>query len=244
MTVQVAGCLFQTWKEWQNFGAETWVAQVSREGYCIPFVGQLTLSVPISLHELFTQVRERKSFGGGSPDSSQEGFYSRVFVVPKVTGGASSSDRLVISQQFHPQDKILDGDQRFGSVGYSKERLDDVSGSTGYLLSHPNLPRKQKVPSFWLERSVFPVQGSLLQVVDCTVGLHRGHGSSFIDSALKGNPSPSLLGRLATAGNIGEGGFEVEGSAPAVMQEVSYNDQLEEVRVSSQSSCSVFLDGD
>ena len=49
------------------------MVQVLREGYCIPFVGQLTLSVPISLQELFTQLRERKSFGGGGPDSSQEG---------------------------------------------------------------------------------------------------------------------------------------------------------------------------
>ena len=213
-----------------------------------------SIRVPDSLRELFTQFRERKSFGGGGTDSYQEGSdrvgasRSRVlqphFCSSESHGRVSSSDRLVSPQQVHPQDEISDGDQRFSIVGDSKGRLDDVSGSAGCLFSDPNSLRKQEVPSLCMGRSEFSVQSSLLRVVDCAAGLHKGHGSSVSSSTCKRNSSPSLLGRLATVSNFSEGGFEVEGCSPTAMREAPHKDQLEEVRVGSQSSRSILGDGD
>ena len=137
--------------------------QVLREGYCIPFVERPPVSEsPIAFASYLTSS-ERKSFGGGDTDSSQEGS-SRVRTSrPRVLqphicscqsqGRVSSSDRLIISQQVHSQGEIPNGDQQFGAVGDSEEQLDDVSGSAGCLLSDSDSSRKQEVPSFCLERS-------------------------------------------------------------------------------------------
>ena len=98
-TLRVGGCLAQHWRRWQAIEAETWVVTVLRDGYRVPFLDSTPLSrTPVSF----------PTYRAGSPrtqDLRQEiegmlakgtleiardpgpGFYSRLFLVEKVSGG-------------------------------------------------------------------------------------------------------------------------------------------------------------
>ena len=96
--VPVAGCLSAAWEKWQEKGAEQWVVEVLREGYRIPFSSPPQLSdTPIpfesySPQSLKGQALEREvqtmlSKGAIEVAPSGPGFYSRLFVVAKASGG-------------------------------------------------------------------------------------------------------------------------------------------------------------
>ena len=79
-------------------GADPWVVQVLRSGYIIPFHSPPPLSstlIPLPSYTpssiqgiaLAAAVKDLLSKGAIEPASSGPGFYSRLFVTPKVTGG-------------------------------------------------------------------------------------------------------------------------------------------------------------
>ena len=99
-SLRVGGCLALHWRRWQAIGAETWVVTVLRDGYRVPF---LDSPPPLSR----TQV-SFPTYRAGSPQAQalqQEiegmlakgaleiardpgpGFYSRLFLVEKASGG-------------------------------------------------------------------------------------------------------------------------------------------------------------
>ena len=86
------------WKVWESWGAEPWVVQVLKEGYSLPFLSRPRLSstpVPLPSYSpssvrgltLTAAVADLQSKGAIESASSEPGFYSRLFVTPKVTGG-------------------------------------------------------------------------------------------------------------------------------------------------------------
>ena len=86
------------WRVWESWGSEPWVTLVLKVGYIIPFASRPPLSpTPISLLSydpssvrglaLSSAVEDLISKGAIEPASSEPGFYSRLFVTPKVTGG-------------------------------------------------------------------------------------------------------------------------------------------------------------
>ena len=100
LPVRVGGCLAPHWRRWQAIGAESWVVTVLRDGYRVPFLhSPPPLSrTPVSF----------PTYGAGSPRAQalrQEikgmlakgaleiardpgpGFYSRLFLVEKASGG-------------------------------------------------------------------------------------------------------------------------------------------------------------
>ena len=95
----VGGCLHAAWKAWQNLGADQWVVSVLRFGYRVPFEEPPPLSPsPISFESysvgslkqqaLSEEVRKMVEKGALEPVSQPgPGFYSRIFLVPKATGG-------------------------------------------------------------------------------------------------------------------------------------------------------------
>ena len=98
MIPQVACCLSRAWETWLSEGAEDWVVEVLRKGYQIPFTEPPPLSIsPIPFESyspgslkgqaLDLEVQallEKEAIEPASPDP---GFYSRLFVVEKATGG-------------------------------------------------------------------------------------------------------------------------------------------------------------
>ena len=92
------------WRVWESRGAEPWIIQVLREGYLLPFLSPPPLSstlIPLPSYSpssilglaLVTAVDDLLAKGAIGPASPGPGFYSLLFVTPKVTGGW----RLVIN---------------------------------------------------------------------------------------------------------------------------------------------------
>ena len=85
------------WRQWELRGAEPWVIQVLKVGYILPFASHPPLSpTPIPLPSytpssvrglaLSAAGKDLLSKGAVEPTSPGLGFYSRLFVMPKVTG--------------------------------------------------------------------------------------------------------------------------------------------------------------
>ena len=94
----IGGCLARAMRGWEDIGAEQWVLRVLRKGYRIPFRNIPPLSrVPQHLPSypafsergiaLRGEVLALLAKGAVEDAPSTPGFYSRVFVVPKSTGG-------------------------------------------------------------------------------------------------------------------------------------------------------------
>ena len=92
------GCLFLHWQAWRDRGAEPWVVEVLRVGYCLPFLSTPPLSnVPIPMPSSSpTSIKgaalEEVTLGliaKGAVELApltSPGFYSRLFVVWKTSG--------------------------------------------------------------------------------------------------------------------------------------------------------------
>ena len=94
----VGGRLRLFWQVWDSLGVEPWVVQVNHHGYSIPWESQPPLSrVPVAFNsyqpgsDRFMALQDAvaamisKEAVELAPDSP--GFYSRMFIVPKSTGG-------------------------------------------------------------------------------------------------------------------------------------------------------------
>lgn len=89
----VGACLLSHWVTWQQYGAETWLLDVLREGYLLPFEPWPSLTnspvrlltyVPGSTKDL--ALVQSKGAVEVMSDRSP-GFYSHVFLVEKDSGG-------------------------------------------------------------------------------------------------------------------------------------------------------------
>ena len=97
--VKVGGCLSVHWRRWQAVGADSWTVSVLRDGYRLPFESPPPLTrTPIlfpayrpgSPQSLALRQEIEKRLAKGAleivPDPGP-GFYSRLFLVEKATGG-------------------------------------------------------------------------------------------------------------------------------------------------------------
>lgn len=111
-----------------------------------------TLSFPNTLRELFSQLGERKSLGGGDTVSFKKvsggvGVTRTGILQPHLCGAqsygrVSSGNRSFEPKSVHPQDKVPNGDKFVGYVDNSKRRLDVVSRSPRSQISVHQESRK------------------------------------------------------------------------------------------------------
>ena len=100
LPVRVGGCLAQHWRQWQAVGAETWVVTVLRDGYRVPFkdspppLSRTPVSFPTYRAGSPRAQALRQEVEGmlakGALEIARDpgpGFYSRLFLVEKATGG-------------------------------------------------------------------------------------------------------------------------------------------------------------
>ena len=100
--MRVGGCLAPHWRRWQAIGAESWVVTVLRDGYRVPFLD----SPPPLSRTLYHFRRTGLALLGLKPCGKRSrrclpkepleiardpgpGFYSRLFLVEKASGGWS-----------------------------------------------------------------------------------------------------------------------------------------------------------
>ena len=95
---RVGGCLAHHWRQWSTIGADPWVVSILRDGYRIP-LGDLPppfATSPVRFptyrpdsdraHSLLTEISTMMTKGEVVSDPDP-GFYSRLFLVEKTSGG-------------------------------------------------------------------------------------------------------------------------------------------------------------
>ena len=100
LPMRVGGCLSSHWRRWQEIGAETWVVTVLRDGYRVPFkdspppLARTPGSFPTyragSPRAQALRQEVEAMLAKGALEIARDpgpGFYSRLFLVEKATGG-------------------------------------------------------------------------------------------------------------------------------------------------------------
>ena len=100
LPMRVGGCLSPHWRQWQAIGAETWVVTVLRDGYRVPFtdspppLARTPVSFPTyragSPRAQALRQEVEAMLAKGALEIARDpgpGFYSRLFLVEKATGG-------------------------------------------------------------------------------------------------------------------------------------------------------------
>ena len=100
LPVRVGGCLALHWRQWQAIGAATWVVTVLRDGYRVPFkdssppLSRTPVSFPTyragSPRAQALQQEVEAMLAKGTLEIARDpgpGFYSRLFLVEKASGG-------------------------------------------------------------------------------------------------------------------------------------------------------------
>ena len=98
--MRVGGCLSSHWRRWQEIGAETWVVTVLRDGYRVPFkdspppLARTPVSFPTyragSPRAQALRQEVEAMLAKGALEIARDpgpGFYSRLFLVEKASGG-------------------------------------------------------------------------------------------------------------------------------------------------------------
>ena len=100
LPMRVGGCLSSHWRRWQEIAAETWVVTVLRDGYRVPFkdspppLARTPVSFPTyragSPRAQALRQEVEAMLAKGALEIARDpgpGFYSRLFLVEKATGG-------------------------------------------------------------------------------------------------------------------------------------------------------------
>ena len=197
--------------------------EVLREGYAIPFRMPPT---PIILDSyspqsvkgraLDEEIQALRRKGAVEPAPPTPGFFSRMFVVTKATGGLAADHRPVHPEPECGSDPFSDGDISDGSARCSQERLDGLHISEGCLPSDPDPPCVSQVPQVHSRREDLAVPGPLLRSVHSPTGVHSCDGTCVRIPPSAGNPDASVSGRLADSRVISGGSLlgKGQGSQP------------------------------
>ena len=251
--VQVGGCLSMHWRRWQAVGADSWTVSVLQDGYRLPFESPPLLTrTPI----LFPAYRP------GSPQSlalRQEiekmpkgaleivpdpgpGFYSRLFLVEKATGGWRPVIDLSTLNTFIRQTPFKM--ETVASVLNPVQRSPRLPELEGCVLPGARPSKFQEVSALCVTGDSVPVQGSLLRTVHCPPSLHKSVCGSVSVGAHSRNSASPLLGRLAGSGLLGDQGPSARPRPALVVSRSGDRGQRGEVGYRALTLCELSRDDD
>ena len=251
LPVRVGGCLTQHWRQWQAVGAETWVVTVLRDGYRVPFkdspppLSCTPVSFPTyrpgSPRAQALRQEVEAMLAKGALEIARDpgpGFYSRLFLVEKATGGW----RPVIDLS-HLNDFVqltLFKMETVASVLLSvREGFSSFLGSEGCVLSNPDPWIIEEAIEVPVGGDSLPVQSPVLRTVDCSPGLYQGLRGSVSLGTLPRDQTSPLPGRLVGSLLIGEEGQAGRPVAPLDLSHPRDCDKREEVRSRALAGCEV-----
>ena len=166
------------------------------------------------------------------------GFYSRLFLVEKATGGW----RPVIDLSFErlrPADAVQDGNSRFGAVVCQRGGFSSFLGCEGCVLSDPDPWIIEEAVEVHVGGDSLPVQSPVLRSVDCSPGLYQSlRGGVGLGSRSRYSTAP-LPGRLVGPLLLGEEGQGVDQGAPLALSHPRDCDKREEVGSRALAVCEV-----
>ena len=102
------------------------------------------------------------------------GFYSRLFLVEKATGGWRPVIDLSHLNDFVPAHAVQDGNSRFGAVICQRGGFSSFLGSEGCVLSDPDPRIIEEAVEVHVGGDSLPVQSPVLRAVDCSPGFLPG----------------------------------------------------------------------
>ena len=247
LPVRVGGSLAQHWRQWQAVGAETWVVTVLRDGYRVPFMD----SPPPLSRTLVSFPRYR----AGSPRAQalrQEvegilakgaleiardpgpGFYSRLFLVEKATGGW----RPVIDLS-HLNDFVQLTPFKMETVASVLLSVREGDFLASLDLKDSYFQIIEEAIEVHIGGDSLPVQSPVLRTVDCSPGLYQGLRGSVSLGTLPRDQTSPLPGRLVGPLLFGEEGQAGRPVAPLALSHPRDCDKREEVRSRALAGCEV-----
>ena len=187
----------------------------------------ISFSDSYSSSQLFSQLHQGDCVGRCGCRSPRErssrassfrfGLLQSPLCHPQGHLGLEACDRSLTPQPFDLGLQVSHGDCRFGSPVSLSGGLDGVPGSPGRLLSDSCASVISPLPEV-LRGGLGPaVLRPLLRSVDCTTGVHSGHGPCVCHHALLRVPHPSLSGRLAHPRLLVSGYSASEGLSPSAL---------------------------
>ena len=201
--------------------------EVLREGYAIPFRILPPLSpTPIILNSyspqsvkgraLDEEIQALRRKGAVEPAPPTPGFFSRMFVVTKATGGWRpiidlSTLNLDVDRtpfRMETSQTVLRAVRRNG--------LDGLHRSEGCVPSDPDPPCISQVSQVHSRREDLAIPGPLLRSVHSSTGVHAGDGTCVRVPPSAGDPDALVSGGLADSCIISGGSLlgKGQGSQP------------------------------
>ena len=248
--LRVEGCLSAHWRHWQTIGADSWVPSILQYGYRIPF---LDSPPPLSRTPI-----SFPTYRTGSPQSlalCQEvekmlsmnaveivldpgpGFYSRLFLVKKVTGGWRPMIDLSHLNEF-----VLQTPFKMETVASVRERggFPSFQRSERHVFPDTRSSVVEEAIEVPVGGDSLSVQGPVLRTVDCPSGLHQGVCSCVCMGALPRDSSSSVPGRPASPRLFGSRG-QKERPGSALGLSLLRDSDKQEVRSRTFADCKLPL---
>ena len=240
------GCLSLHWQSWRDRGAEPWVVEVLRVGYCLPFLSAPPLSnVPIPMPSysptsIMGAALEEVPLGLISKGAMElaplpsPGFYNRLFVVWKTSG----SWRPVIDLSH--LNCFVDVSP-FQMETIQSVRQGDWMASIDLKEAYLQVPVHPASRHFlrFMFQDTLPIQCAVLWPLHGSAGLHQGHGSCFSYTPFYGDPYKTVSRRLACP--VALSGVPPRGSSdcPPTLSQVGDCGQPPEIQPGSVTGGSV-----
>ena len=184
--VSVQSCLAPHWRRWQAIGAESWVVTVLRDGYRVPFLdsppplSRTPVSFPTYRAGSPQAQALRQEVEGmlakGALEIARDlgpGFYSRLFLVEKASGGWRPVIDLS-SERVRPADSVQDGNSRFCTVICQRGGFSSFPGSERCVLSDPDPSLFEEVIEVHVGGDGLPVPSPDIRTVDRSPDLYQG----------------------------------------------------------------------
>ena len=122
------------------------------------------------------------------------GFYSRLFLVEKSSGGWQPIIDLSPLNSTRSADAFQDGNTKLSSAGGQEERLPRLNRPQGRLLPDSSSSLLQEAPSFRLERYGLPIQSPMFRSGNRPASVHKSFRGDLGLGALSRGPPATIPG--------------------------------------------------
>ena len=203
------GCLSLLWQAWRDRGAEPWVVEVLRVGYCLPFLSAPPFQCSHPNAYLQPHLHHGGCSGGGHLRLTYQGCcgacstpFSRL-LQPSLRSVEdlrvmASGHRPLPSPSLCGRVSLPDGVHSVCAPVGASGGLDGLHRSEGSVPSSTGSSNFSSLSSLHVPRHCLPIQSAVLWTLYGSASLHQGNGSCFNYTPFYGNPYATVSRRLAS----------------------------------------------
>ena len=252
LPLRVGGCLAPHWRWWQAIGAESWVVTVLRDGYCVPFtdshppLSRTPVSFPTYLAGSPWAQALRQEVEGmlakGALEIARDpglGFYSRLFLVEKASGGWRPVIDLSHLNEFIHLTRFKMETVASALLSVREGGFSSFPGSERRVLSDPNPSIFEEAIEVHVGGDGLPVPSPVFRTVDCSPGLQQGLCGRVSMGTLPRDQTSPLPEQLVVSLLFGAGSQAGRLVAPLALSHPRDCDKREEVGSRALADCEV-----